>query len=250
MMRESLERVFRFGDTERGRWVAAQARALPAGSRVLDVGAGFCRYKPLFSHCVYQAQDFCAHEPSKDGPMAETQGWDYGAIDYVSDAAAIPVADGSFDAVLCTEVLEHVPEPIRVVKELGRIIRPGGKLMLTAPLGSGLHQEPDHYYGGFTPYWYKRYLGEAGFEDIAVTPNGGFFKHYGQESQRFSALLDPRRVPAAAVPLVAPFWALTLPWFRVVMPIACNVLDRLDQHRAFTVGYHVTATRSGGHGPS
>jgi SAM-dependent methyltransferase len=234
--------VFNFGDYERDRWVAEQARSIPAGARVLDVGAGPARYRPLFAHCEYKTQDFCAHEPTTDGAMVER--WAYGAIDYVSDAAAIPVADGTFDAVLCTEVLEHVPEPAKVVRELGRILRAGGKLILTAPLGSGLHQEPDHFYGGFTPFWYERYLREAGFEDIRVVANGGFFKHYGQESRRFSALIDPRRVPRAAAPLLAPIWALTLPWFRVVVPLACDVLDRIDTHRAFTVGYHVSANRA------
>jgi SAM-dependent methyltransferase len=140
-------------------------------------------------------------------------------------------------------MLEHVPDPIKVVRELGRIIRPGGRLMLTAPLGSGLHQIPDHFYGGFTPFWYQRYLREAGFESIDPRPNGGFFRHYGQESRRFSAFIDPRRVPRAVAPLIGPVWALTLPWFRVVVPVACDALDRLDSHRAFTVGYHVTATR-------
>jgi SAM-dependent methyltransferase len=236
-------RVFNFTDHERDRWVADQARSIPRGWRVLDVGAGSCRYRPLFAHCEYRSQDFCAHAPTTEGPMPE-QGWAYGAIDYVSDAAAIPVPDASFDAVLSTEMLEHVPDPIAVVRELGRIVRPGGKLMLTAPLGSGLHQTPDHFYGGFTPFWYERYLGEAGFENVEATPNGGFFSHYGQESRRFSALIDPRRVPRAVAPLIAPFWAASLPWFRIVVPVACDLLDRLDSHRAFTVGYHVTATRA------
>jgi SAM-dependent methyltransferase len=235
-------RVFNFGDFERDRWVATQARTLPAGSRVIDVGAGPCKYRSLFQHCVYTAQDFGGHRATHVGVIAEE--WSYGAIDLVCDASAMPVADGSFDAVLCTEVLEHVPEPAKVVRELGRILRPGGRLMLTAPLGSGLHQEPDHYYGGFTPFWYERFLAEAGFENIVAQPNGGFFKHYGQESRRFSALIDPRRVPRSALPLVAPLWALTLPWFRVIVPLACDTLDRLDSHRAFTVGYHVTASRA------
>lgn len=76
--------------------------------------------------------------------------------------------DASFDVVLCTEVLEHEPEPIRAVHEFARIVRPGGKLLLTAPLGSGLHQDPFHFYGGYTPYWYRRFLTEAGFDNIEV----------------------------------------------------------------------------------
>lgn len=240
-----LPSIFNFGDHERDLWVASQARALAPGSRVLDVGAGPCKYRPLFAHCVYKSQDFGAHQASNHGPMPERE-WIYGRIDYVSDAASIPVPDASFDAVLCTEVLEHVPEPIRVVGELARVLRPGGKLILTAPLGSGVHQEPDHYYGGYTPFWYQRFLGAAGFREVQVTPNGGFFKHYGQESRRFSALIDPRRVPGAVAPVLAPLWALSLPWFRVIVPLACHALDRIDRHRAFTVGYHVTAIR----GPS
>jgi SAM-dependent methyltransferase len=140
-------------------------------------------------------------------------------------------------------VLEHVPEPIRVVNELSRILRKGGRLWLTAPLGCGLHQEPHHYYGGYTPYWYRRFLSEAGFEQINVIPNGGFFRHYGQESGRFSAWIDPRRVPGIARIVLAPVWLLTLPWFRLILPLMCHYLDRLDKHCAFCVGYHVTATK-------
>jgi len=238
-------KVYAFGDHERDRWIADQARSIPPGSRVLDVGAGPCRYGPLFAHCHYETQDFCAHEPTRFGSMNEVGTWSYGKIDYVCDAASIPVEDASFDAVICTEVLEHVAEPIRIVNELARILRPQGKLILTAPLGSGLHQEPDHYYGGFTPYWYRRFLGAAGFENIEVFPNGGFFKHYGQESQRFSALLDPRRVSFPMNLLVLPLWLLTIPLMRIVAPPVCALLDSLDDHRAFTVGYHVLAVRNG-----
>jgi SAM-dependent methyltransferase len=238
-----LSSVYSFAVYERDRWVAHQARSLPPGSKVLDVGAGPCLYRRLFAHCDYKTQDFMQYEGSAIGPLADKDMWRYGKIDYVCDATAIPVPDASFDAVLCTEVLEHVPEPIRVVNELSRILRKGGRLWLTAPLGCGLHQEPHHYYGGYTPYWYRRFLSEAGFEQINVIPNGGFFRHYGQESGRFSAWIDPRRVPGIARIVLAPVWLLTLPWFRLILPLMCHYLDRLDKHCAFCVGYHVTATK-------
>ena len=241
-----LAKVFAFGDYERNAWVAAQAKRIPSGARVLDVGAGSCRYRALFAHCQYKTQDFMQHEGSTAGPLADKGSWGYGQIDYVSDATSIPVSDGAFDVVLCTEVLEHVPEPIRVVHELSRILRPGGSLLLTAPLGSGLHMEPHHYYGGYTPYWYHRFLSEAGFGRIAVTANCGFFKHYGQESQRFSAWIDPRRVHGISRVLLTPLWLLTLPWFRLLLPVACYYLDRLDHHRGFAVGYHVVAEKQDG----
>ncbi len=246
MRRGRFAKIFAFGGYERHAWVAEQARQIPPGSRVLDVGAGSCRYRTLFAHCTYKTQDFKGHEGSEVGPLADKDYWQYGHIDYVSDATSIPVADGSFDAVLCTEVLEHVAEPIRVVHEFSRILRPGGRLLLTAPLGSGLHMEPNHHYGGYTPYWYHRFLGEAGFGEIVVQPNGGFFKHYGQESQRFSAWIDPRRTAGFSRILLAPLWLLTLPWFRLVLPVMCHHLDRLDSHRGFTVGYHVMAQKRAG----
>jgi SAM-dependent methyltransferase len=235
--------VFAFADYERDAWVARQARLLPAGARVLDVGAGPCKYRHLFAHCRYESQDFSQYEGSQQGAFTDRGIWRYGTIDHVSDATNIPVETGSFDAVLCTEVLEHVPDPVAVVRELARVLRLGGRLMLTAPLGSGLHQEPFHFYGGYTPHWYARFLKEEGFTDVSVEPNGGFFKHYGQESQRFSAMLDPRRFRGGQ-PLTAIFWFLTIPWFRVLLPILCHSLDRFDTHRGFTVGYHVSAIRS------
>jgi SAM-dependent methyltransferase len=235
--------IFAFNDYGRDAWVADQARRLPDGTHILDVGAGPCRYRPLFSHCRYESQDFEQYKGSEQGAFSDRAAWRYGHIDYVSDARDIPVEPATFDAVLCTEVLEHVPEPIAVVRELARILKPGGRLLLTAPLGSGLHQEPYHFYGGYTPHWYARFLTDAGFTQISVEPNGGFFKHYGQESQRFSAMLDPRRVRGGQ-PWLTVFWLATLPWFRLVLPVLCHSLDRFDTHRGFTVGYHVTAIRA------
>jgi SAM-dependent methyltransferase len=242
-MKAGFRRIFAFADHQRDAWVARQAKLLPADARVLDVGAGPCRYRELFAHCRYESQDFAQYEGSEQGAFSDRGVWQYGRIDYVCDATDIPVATGTYDAVLCTEVLEHVPEPIAVVRELARILKPGGRLCLTAPLGSGLHQEPFHFYGGYTPHWYDRFLSEAGFTRISVEPNGGFFRHYGQESRRFSAMLDPRRVRGGQ-PLLALFWVATLPWFRLVLPVLCHYLDRFDAHRGFTVGYHVAAIRA------
>src|SRR5487761_1297823 len=118
--------LFNFNQVGRDRWVAAQASALPAGTKILDVGAGSCRYRPLFAHCDYKTQDF------KQLSTGDVGGAGYGKIDFICDVLNIPAPNASFDAILCTEVLEHVPEPIRLVKELARLLRLGGKLILTA----------------------------------------------------------------------------------------------------------------------
>lgn len=215
-----------------------QAERVPAGSKVLDVGAGAGPYRHYFDHCQYSTHDFGA-EPSTLGR--------YAPLDYQSDVSSIPVETGSFDVILCTEVLEHVPEPIVAVREFARILKAGGRLILTAPLGSWLHQEPYHFYGGYTPHWYERFLAEAGFVDISVKPNGGFFAAFAQEGRRWSALIDPRRTGGVglsrrAMLLIA--WALTAPLLRGFFPLLAEPLDRLSLVDGMTVGYHVTATRS------
>ncbi len=220
----------------RDRWIKFQANRIQSGATVLDIGAGSCPYRKFFAHCEYRTHDF-----SRLGNDQLSGGNGYGYIDYVSDIVQIPVSDGSFDVIVCTEVLEHVPEPIRTVREFSRILKPGGRLLLSAPLGSGLHQEPYHFYGGYTPYWYERFLGEAGFVDIVVDPNGGFFKHYGQECIRFTSFFAPWKKGMRSW---FPFWLLILPWFGVICPILAQILDRKDTSKGFTVGYHVVARRA------
>lgn len=230
--------LFAFNQVNRDRWVAKQATALLPGSRVLDLGAGSCPYRSLFSHCEYRAQDFAQLQG------AQLRYGGYGAIDYVCDASAVPVGDASFDAVLCTEMLEHVPDPIAVIREIARILKPGGKLILTAPLGSGIHQEPHHYFGGFTPYWYQRFLVESGFRNILVEPNSGSMKFFSQEALRFLLSTSPfTKLPPWVSLWWLPIWMALAPILGGIIPLFCHFLDRYDREHRFTVGYHVTATR-------
>jgi SAM-dependent methyltransferase len=208
---------------------------------VLDVGAGSAPYRSLFAGCEYKTQDFVQlkHEQLRSGGYAQ--------IDFISGADEIPVADGSFEVILCTEVLEHVSEPIAVVREFGRILAPGGRLILTAPLGSGIHQEPYHFYGGYTPYWYRRFLTDAGFGSIEIAANAGSFRHVAQETIRFVQMTRPFSLSAPwyVQLLWTPFWLAFAPILAIGVPLAAWLLDRFDQEQRFTVGYHVTAIRIG-----
>jgi ubiquinone/menaquinone biosynthesis C-methylase UbiE len=235
-------RVLNFNLRERDIWVEKQASSIPENHYVLDVGAGSCPYRSYFIHCNYQTQDFSGLSPEQ---LRGRSGYDY--MDYICDATSIPVPGGIFDAVLCTEVLEHVSEPIKVVYEFARILKPGGKLILSAPLGSGIHQHPYHFYGGYTPYWYQKFLTEAGFSDVEVKANGGFFKHFGQESIRFVRMTIPWKLSNNIIlcSFWSPLWLIFLPWFAVIVPIFCHFLDRFDQVKDFTVGDHVTAIKKG-----
>lgn len=229
-----LAEIHDFNQRSRDRWVQAKAATIPAGSRVLDIGAGTCLYRPLFAHCEYKTHDFMQYEGAeKHGGTSA-----YGKIDYVSEILAIPVPDHSFDVILCTEVLEHVPEPIKVLKEISRILRPGGRALITAPLGSGLHQLPFHFYGGYTPEWYRRFSKEAGLEATEITPNGGFFKHLAQECVRAANhVANNRELHGPDVNELHKLLVESLPRLFFAMDDKC-----FDER--FTVGYFVEVVKA------
>ncbi|MEM7031235.1 MAG: class I SAM-dependent methyltransferase [Chloroflexota bacterium] len=231
------KQTYRYNGYNRAAWMQQQAANVPAGCQVLDVGAGTGRYRPLFNHCEYKAQDF-GQEPGTIGI--------YTPLDYESDITNIPVDDQSFDVVICTEVLEHVPEPILALKEIARILRPGGKLLLTAPLMSFLHQEPYHFYGGYTPHWYEKFLTEFGLTIESIEPNQGFFSFFGQESVRYSQYLDPRHTQGSFLTraVLTTLWVITLPMLRGFFPLLGKSLDKLSLEKTATIGYHVVAVKN------
>lgn len=132
-------------------FVRRAGEALGPEARVLDAGAGDCRYGRYFRHLSYESADLC----TVDKP--------YGELTYQCDLAEIPVEEGRYDAVICTQVLEHVPEPEAVLRELFRVLAPGGRLWLTAPLFYAEHEVP-YDYQRFTRYGIARLLERSGFE--------------------------------------------------------------------------------------
>jgi SAM-dependent methyltransferase len=72
------------------------------------------------------------------------------------------VEDARFDHVLLTQVLEHLPEPAKVLKELHRVLKPGGTLWLTAPLFYAEHEKPYDFFR-YTRFGIRHLLEAAGF---------------------------------------------------------------------------------------
>lgn len=127
--------------------------------KVLDVGSGrWRRYQHL---CTNAAEYITLDLDPAGGP------------DLVGSAEAIPLQGGSVDGVLCTQVLEHVQRPWVVVRELHRVLRAGGRVLLTAPQTNELHEEPRDYFR-YTRYGLTSLLEEAGFRIERMEQRGRY----------------------------------------------------------------------------
>lgn len=99
----------------------------------------------------------------------------YPDIDIVADIQNMKnVESDRFDSIICTQVLEHVPNPFDAVDELYRILRPGGRLLVTVPFLNNYHMEPDDYWR-FTEYALTFLLKK--FSHCAITSYGSTYHH-------------------------------------------------------------------------
>ncbi|MHB8658431.1 MAG: class I SAM-dependent methyltransferase [Solirubrobacteraceae bacterium] len=140
----------------------------PVDSSVLDLGAGEAPYRELFAHTRYVTSDWSQslHPGARDA-------------DIVAPADALPLPEASFGLVLCTQVLEHVPEPSSVLAECFRVLEPGGRLALTVPLLWELHELPHDYYR-YTEPGLRHLLDKAGFTSLSITPRSDGFSAVAQ----------------------------------------------------------------------
>ena len=106
-------------------WIKSKLAELESGKSILDAGAGTLKWKPYCSHLKYTSQDFAQYDASSSVGL-QADNWEYPKLDIISDITDIPVPDESFDAVLCSEVLEHLPNPNAALHELVRVTKRGG----------------------------------------------------------------------------------------------------------------------------
>jgi SAM-dependent methyltransferase len=168
-------------------WLEEALKVVPSRSRILDAGAGNQQYRRFCAHLDYVSQDFAQYDGTGDNAglqMDEFGGFDYGTLDIVSDITSIPEPESSFDAIMCVEVFEHLPDPIQAVREFSRLLRPEGHLILTAPFCSLTHFAPYHFASGFDRYWYEKHLPDNGFRIDEISSNGNFFEFVAQEAYR------------------------------------------------------------------
>lgn len=172
------------------KWLESTLKEIPDGSRILDAGAGELNQKKCCAHLKYVSQDFAQYDGKGNDAGLQTKKWDNSKIDIVSDITAIPEPDESFDAIMCIEVFEHLPDPIAAIKEFSRLLRKEGILIITAPFCSLTHFAPYHFYSGFNKYFYENNLTDHGFRIEEIAANGNYFEYLAQEVRRIPEVSD------------------------------------------------------------
>lgn len=216
-------------DSIRKTWIIKELSLLPKNSTILDAGAGECQYEKYCDHLRYASQDFNQYEGIGDKKGIQTGKRDISKIDIVSDIVKIPVKSESFDSVLCVEVFEHLPRPLDALKELSRVTKAGGTLILTAPFASLTHYSPYFFYSGFSLNFHKDNLPKYGFQVEKIYTYGNYFDFIALELIRTPLVLwrmiNILSIPIFLIyPLVIPAYIL-MRIFGIIFPQSSDLLS-------------------------
>ncbi|MGC8834713.1 MAG: class I SAM-dependent methyltransferase [Armatimonadota bacterium] len=210
-------------------FVAQTALLVPENALLLDAGAGEGRYRGFFPHARYVGADFAKGDA----------GWDYSRLDVVCDLLRLPFKSNCFDAALCTQVLEHVPEPSDVLKEIARCLKPGAVLILTAPLTGEEHQRPYDFYR-YTSFGLKYLLEKAEFRVERLEKLGGHLHFLAVVLPRLNNFLWPRWARV----FLFPIYILSKLMLGAVAPLLMYHLDRYDREKDLALNFGVVARKS------
>jgi SAM-dependent methyltransferase len=199
--------------------------------RLLDVG---CGKKPYARWLSDVERHFGVDMPSTMHGVEHA--------DVLASALELPFRDNTFDSVLCTEVLEHTPDPAAGLREMARVAKSDALLLLTVPSSEQLHETP-YDYCRFTCYWLEYLLKETGWEIVRLHPRGGASLELGYRLSiflysSFGATADPHG-KLTPRPLAS---------FFIVPVCACVQLfsvlfEKLCPSNVSTMGYGVLARR-------
>ena len=176
--------------TPRETWLKEKLEKIPKGSSILDAGAGELQYKKFCNHLNYTSQDFAKYDGKGNQEGLQPGIWDNSKLDIISDISSIPRNDSSFDAIMCIEVLEHLPYPSEAFKEFYRLLKINGKLIITAPFSGLTHFAPYHFYTGFNKYFYEEILSANGFKILEIAPNGNYYEYLAQKIRRLPSIIN------------------------------------------------------------
>ena len=198
---------------------------IPASSRVLDLGGTKIQKRGQFNINSYDLQLIYVNISPAKQP------------DVVADAANLPFEEACFDVVICSELLEHVPNPSAVLSEAYRVLCAGGILLICVPFMYRIHGDPDDY-GRYTDCFWQCALKEVGFDDITIEHQGLFF----------SVLADFLKQYVGEVGVPRPFGRLTVWLLAKYQRWAMNYEQQPQIKansflRSFTTGFGIVALK-------
>ena len=200
---KSLERAYHKRDMLRRRGHVRAALAAQPGERILDIGCGPGFYVSELLDEVGPGGSIVAVDASPD--MLAMARHRCGGRDNVAfrdgNAAALPVDDGDFDAVLCVQVMEYVPDPLGALAEIYRVLRPGGRTLIwdvdwatvwwhsadPDRMRRVLSAWDEHLVHPSLPRRLGAHLRATGFVDVAVT--GHSFATVDYDGESFGVLM-------------------------------------------------------------
>ncbi len=195
-----------------------------ARGAMLDIG---CGVKPYAS----AAAPYVTRHVGLDRPPSRSA---QSRADLIASAYAVPFQDERFDTILCTDVLEHLEEPLKALHEAFRILTRGGHAIATVPLYWHLHEEPRDFYR-YTKHGLRYLFERTGFEIIEIRPLTGFMANYSQSVAYF--LHSKSR---------GPWWnplRLTMSVASALIQLFGYVASRIDRSYEFTMEYLIIAKR-------
>jgi SAM-dependent methyltransferase len=181
----------------RNTWIADKLQQIrqniPDEGSLLDVGAGLSPYKEIIENLKidYVSHDFNSYSPSRDDPGLQDAEWTYPKHSINCDILEIPEIN-KYDVVLCTEVLEHVPDPVKTFQKLSNLVNYQGFVLISVPFLSLMHQSPYWYSSGLSPFWFEYWANEYELEIVELTVSGDYIDLMKQEAGR---LLDLKYFP-------------------------------------------------------
>jgi len=157
LMRPGLVGLFvnPFYFARRGLFLAVAEFAPGIGGHLLDVGCGSRPYETLFHTTKYVGLEIDTSNNRKTKKA-----------DVFYDGGVFPFDADSFDSVVCNQVLEHAFQPDRLISEISRILKPGGRLLITVPFVWDEHEQPWDY-GRYSSFGLAALLKAHGFDLIA-----------------------------------------------------------------------------------
>ena len=214
---------------------------------LLDVGTSERPYGELFDGRVerYIGLDYPPALLDKQPALWSILDRACRSVDVFGDGNRLPFAEASVDTVLSTEVLEHLPEPRVAVREMARVLRPGGRLLLTVPFLQPLHELPSDYYR-YTPSALEDMVVEAGLQPESIVPRGNFASAIGALCAQFLLrTLGAKELQSDGSVIPSGWRNVLLSPIYAFVQLAGHLASKVSGDTAVALGYRVVARKPG-----